>query len=96
MSKKLVRELSDHNALLHNSGDVQPVRTGSRGFKFDLDWLKHENFLPLVAKFWSKHVNSVDPIDILNVKLKRVKKYLKGWGSNLHGHNRKKKRWGCN
>lgn len=48
--KKLVRELSDHNALPHNSGDAQPVRTGNRGFIFDLDWLKNENFHPLVAK----------------------------------------------
>ena len=32
-----------------------------------------------------------DPIDVLNIKLKRVKKYLKGRGSNIFGNNKKKK-----
>jgi hypothetical protein len=36
-------------------------------------------------------VNSVDPIDILNIKLKRFKKHFKGWGYNLFGHMRKRK-----
>ena len=31
-----------------------------------------------------------DPIDVLNIKLKRVKKYLKGRGSNIFGNNKKK------
>jgi hypothetical protein len=34
---------------------------------------------------------STDPIDVLNIKLKRVKKYFKGWGSNLFGHVKKRK-----
>lgn len=34
---------------------------------------------------------SSDPIDMLNIKLKRIKKYFKGWDSNLFGHNKKKK-----
>jgi hypothetical protein len=33
----------------------------------------------------------VDPIDILNIKLKRFKKHFKGWGYNLFGHMRKRK-----
>jgi hypothetical protein len=28
---------------------------------------------------------------VLNIKLKRFKKYFKGWGSNLFGTNRKRK-----
>jgi hypothetical protein len=36
-------------------------------------------------------VNSSDPIDVLNIKLKRFKMFFKGWGSNLFGHLRKKK-----
>ena len=37
-------------------------------------------------------MNSNDPIDILNVNLKRFKKHFKGRGSNLFGHVRKKKK----
>jgi hypothetical protein len=33
----------------------------------------------------------MDPIDVLNIKLKRFKKYFKGWGSNLFGNERKRK-----
>jgi hypothetical protein len=36
-------------------------------------------------------VRSLDPIDDLNIKLKRFKKYFKGWGSNLFGNQRKRK-----
>ena len=36
-------------------------------------------------------MRSTDPIDVLNIKLKRVKKYLKGWGANIFGNNKKKK-----
>jgi mannosylglycoprotein endo-beta-mannosidase len=32
-----------------------------------------------------------DTIDVLNIKLKRVKKKFKGWGSNLFGHVKKRK-----
>lgn len=32
----------------------------------------------------------IDPIDILNIKLKWFKKYFKGWGSNLYGTTKKR------
>jgi hypothetical protein len=47
---------------------------------------KNEVFHSLVDKIWRKNGYSVDPI-----KVKRFKKYFKGWGSNIYGHNKKKK-----
>jgi hypothetical protein len=44
-----------------------------------------------VGKFWQKEVCSGDPIDVLNIKIKRIKKYFKGWGSNIFGHKRMEK-----
>lgn len=44
-----------------------------------------------MAEIWSKPVYTSDPIDILNIKLKRIKKYFKGWGSNVFGNNRIRK-----
>jgi mannosylglycoprotein endo-beta-mannosidase len=49
-------------------------------------------FLHFAALVLNKSVPSNDPIDILNIKLKHFKKYSKGWGSNLYGHNKKQKR----
>ena len=89
--KKLVRDQSDHNLLLLNSKDnVIPEKR--REFKFDTSWLKNDLFLPKVAEIWEKPVRSNDPIDIINIKLKRFKSYFKGWGSNIFGHFKKRKK----
>ena len=55
-----------------------------------MGWLKYEEFIPLVEEIWKKHVRSNDSIDILDIKLNRIKKII-GWGSNKFGHDRKKK-----
>ena len=44
-----------------------------------------------MAEIWSRPVYTNDPIDILNIKLKRFKKFFKGWGSNIFGHNKIRK-----
>jgi hypothetical protein len=88
--KRLVRDQSDHNPLVLDTGDgvVLPKK---REFKFDINWLKNNSFLEKVEEIWTHPVRSTDPIDVLNIKLKRVKKYFKGWGSNLFGHVKKKR-----
>jgi hypothetical protein len=90
--RKLVREVSDHNALLLDTGSHAIPVNASREFHFDLSWFKNVEFLHSVALVLNRTVHSNDPIDILNIKLKRFKKYFKGWGSNLYGHNKKLKR----
>jgi exonuclease III len=88
--KRLVRDQSDHNPLVLDTGDtILPVK--KRSFKFDTIWLKNDEFLPKVESIWKQQVNSSDPIDVLNIKLKRFKKYFKGWGSNVFGHMKKRK-----
>jgi hypothetical protein len=73
-----------------DTGDtILPVK--KRSFKFDTIWLKNDEFLPKVESIWKQQVNSSDPIDVLNIKLKRFKKYFKGWGSNVFGHMKKRK-----
>lgn len=88
---KFVRELSDHNPLILDCGLSQLVDKKPREFRIDISWFKHEDFLPTVERIWGQNVSSSDPIDVLNIKLKRFKKYFKGWGSNLFGHNKKHK-----
>lgn len=53
--------------------------------------LRMRNFFPKAKSIWDQVVRANDPIDILNIKLKRIKKYFKGWGSNRFGHSRKRK-----
>lgn len=45
---KLARELSDQNPLALKCGVVQHEDKKPRGFMFDVAWLKHDDFLPLV------------------------------------------------
>lgn len=77
--KRLVRDQSDHNPLVLDTGD-NIVLPKKRSVKFDKNWLNNEDFLLKVADIWKQPVSSSDPIDVLNIKLKRVKKYFKGWG----------------
>jgi hypothetical protein len=74
--RKLVSELSDHSPLLLISGDSNTTLLKNREFKFDIAWFKQDDFLDTVTKIWSKPVRSVDPIDILNIQLKRFKKHF--------------------
>ena len=88
--QKIVKELSDHNVLIVQCDDAPKVEK-KREFKFDNSWLKNPDFLPLIKYLWEEPLRNTDPIDVLNIKLKRVKKYLKGWGSNIFGNNKKRK-----
>jgi hypothetical protein len=75
--RKLIRDLSDHNALIMDTGEQSPLNNQSREFRFDLVWFKKENFLFLVKEIWERPVNNNDPIDVQNIKLKCFKKILK-------------------
>ena len=88
--QKIVRELSDHNVLIVDSNDNKK-KIKEKKFRFDINWLKNPDFLPLVRKIWEKPVRGNDSIDTFNIKIKRIKKFFKGWGSNLFGHNKKRK-----
>ena len=89
--RKLVREISDHNPLLLSGGGEGREAPKPREFHFNLAWIKDQDFLPTVSRIWSRKVHSSDPIDILNIKLKRFKNYFKGWGSNKYGHDNRRK-----
>ena len=76
--RKLVREIFNHNHLLLSSGEEGREAPKPHEFRFDLSWIKDDNFLPTVRKIWARKVASSDPIDVLNIKLKRLKTYFKG------------------
>jgi len=60
-------------------------------FCFETGWINHPDFHPKVKEIWEKPVRGHSITDIRNIKIKRVKKFLKGWSQNIKGHRRKEK-----
>ena len=89
--RKLVRDVSDHNPMLLSTSPVKNNPLHNREFRFELSWLKNEEFYVKAKNIREQPVNASDPINILNIKLKRLKKYFKGWGSHSFGHAQNRK-----
>jgi hypothetical protein len=87
-SKKLPREVSDHNPLILFS-EACPVQRHIQ-FKFELSWLSNPDFIPTVKTIWSKSCRAKTTFDKIQQKLKMLKQYFKGWGLNLQGELGKK------
>jgi hypothetical protein len=50
-----------------------------------------EGFVEVVKKSWDMEVNSTDPMEIWQTKIRLLKKKIKGWGRNIGAELRKKK-----
>lgn len=87
---KLTREVSDHNQLILATGKCDNLPHIQ--FKFDLSWLKNPEFFTLVEKIWNKPCRAKTTIDRIQQKLKLIKQFFKGWGFNLQGEMRKKRK----
>ena len=57
-----------------------------------MSWLKDPQFSPLVQEIWDKPCSAETAFDRIQMKLKRVKQFFKGWGFNRQGEQRKLKR----
>jgi hypothetical protein len=64
----------------------------SRDFRFELSWISHSEFLPKVKEIWQAPTRDSISLDRILFKLKKVKKYLKGWGFNLSGMRKQRKK----
>jgi hypothetical protein len=64
----------------------------NKEFGFDKRWLKEETFLPKVYRIWAQPVRARDSLACFQMKLKSLKKFLKGWGANISGRDIKKKK----
>lgn len=85
--RKIPRFLSDHNPLILCTEQEQATK--KKAFCFETSWLKHHDFLPKIHEIWGKHIQGKNAIETWIIKIKRVKKFLKGWGQSLRGHTRK-------
>jgi hypothetical protein len=89
MVHKHPRDFSDHNPLILSTTQKPSVRT--RDFRFEITWIKQPKFLSKVQGIWETPTRDHIPLDRFLFKLKKVKKFLKGWGFNLAGSKKKRK-----
>ena len=87
--RKIPRYTSDHNPLIY-SRDLDQIRV-TKPFSFENSWVNHPDFLPKVSEIWNKKVKEKSNLEKWCIKVNRVKKFLKGWGQSIKGHNRKYK-----
>ena len=87
---KLPREVSDHNPLILSTQTSPPPK--KIPFRFELTWLKDQNFTPVVKSIWDKPCHAHTALDRIQIKLKRFKQFFKGWGFNRQGEQKAKKK----
>lgn len=86
---KLPREISDHNPLLLTTDVTQPSKHLT--FIFELAWLAQQEFYAIISGILNKACFAETTFDRIQIKLKRCKQYLKGWGFSLQGERKKRK-----
>ena len=82
--------MSNHNSLLLCTEHKQLEK--KNGFTFETSWINHPDFVPKINGIWEKLVSGKSVVDVWVIELKRVKKFLKGWGINLKGQTKRYKR----
>jgi hypothetical protein len=74
---KISRYVYDHNPIILDTLENREQK--SRNFKFEKSWLKEDDFLDNVERIWRQPVYAKNSLEVVQIKLKRVKSCLKGW-----------------
>jgi hypothetical protein len=85
--RKNPRTLSDHNPLILCTDFGEKKK--QRQFCFETSWIKHPEFIKKVKEVWGREVAVKNAVEKWQIKLNRVKKFLRGWGHNIKGHTKK-------
>jgi len=72
----LPRDISDQNPIILST--QAPIPKNHISFKFELTWLQHQDFIPLVKEIWEKQCFGLSTLDRIQAKLKRIKQFFKG------------------
>ena len=86
----MTRELSDHTPLLLTAGQ-QHFRGNSKEFRFELGWLLRDDFFDIVAPVWQSENRGNTPMARWQNKIRRTRRFLRGWAKNLVSQTRSKK-----
>ena len=89
--KKIPRYTSDHNPIIYSRELSQSKN--SKPFSFENSWINHPDFITKMSEIWNKKVIAKSNIEQWCIKVNRIKKFLKGWGQSIKGHNRKYKKF---
>lgn len=87
---KLPRDVSNHNPMIMITDMNTPLSHLS--FRFETAWLIQPDFKEITKTIWDKPCHAESAFDRIQIKLKRFKQYYKGWGFNIQGARRKRKR----
>jgi hypothetical protein len=87
--KKDPRVLSDHNPLILRS-DLGGGKKAKQ-FCFETSWLKYPEYTEKISEIWNREITTKNAMEKWCIKMNRVKKFLKGWGQNIKGRNRRYK-----
>ena len=87
----LSRDISDHTPLLLSTGERSHCRNQPL-FRFELSWLTIEGFYDMVASVWRNETSGDSPLDKWQAKIRRLRKYLRGWAKDYLGAFRKEKK----
>ena len=87
----MARYTSDHNPIIYSRELSQSKN--SKPFSFENSWINHPDFITKMSEIWNKKVIAKSNIEQWCIKVNRIKKFLKGWGQSIKGHNRKYKKF---
>jgi hypothetical protein len=86
----LTREILDHTPLLLDGGEPSH-RGNARNFKFELGWLTRDGFFDLVKEVWESENRGRSPMERWQCKIRRLRRFLRGWARNSVSQNKKHK-----
>jgi hypothetical protein len=83
------RGISDHCPLVLDTSVMQGKKT--RSFHFELSWLKDPKVIRRIQEIWEVPLRDECMLNRVRFKLKKLRNFLKGWGNNKAGQNKKRK-----
>jgi hypothetical protein len=86
----LTHGISDHTPLLLDAGEPSH-RGNARNFKFELGWQTRDGFFELVKVVWEYENRGRSPLEQWQNKIRRLRRFLRGWARNLVLQNKTKK-----
>jgi hypothetical protein len=82
--------VSDHTPLILSTG-IDTSTYSPPSFKLELGWFLREGFREKVSSLWCRDNGGVSAMEKWQNKVRKVRKFLRGWAKNVSGTNKKEK-----
>jgi hypothetical protein len=87
----LNQDISDHTPLFLSTGEPSSMCNHTQ-FRFELRWLLRDGFIEMIKELWTNTEAEGSSMEIWQIKIRRVRQFLRGWAKNVSGNNRKEKK----